>query len=115
MLKRFYVDNYKTHINTTYELAPINLLVGENNSGKTNICQAMKFCAASTLHPLAKAATLASNEEWTLTNIHFEKTTIDFRVEADLSYLAEELSFTYELTVKLLDMRVVRQLNASTR
>lgn len=33
----FYVDNFKTHINTSYELAPVNLLLGVNDSGKTNL------------------------------------------------------------------------------
>jgi hypothetical protein len=36
MLKRFYVDNYKTHINTTYELRPLNLLIGMK-PGKTTL------------------------------------------------------------------------------
>ena len=43
MLKTFYVDNFKSHINTTYKPGPVNLLIGMNNSGKTNLCQALRF------------------------------------------------------------------------
>jgi predicted ATPase len=103
MLKRFYVDNYKTHINTTYELRPLNLLIGVNNSGKTNLCQAMRFLGATSSLSLSKAALIAAKDEWTVTNAYLGKSTIDFRVDADLQYQSETLSYTYELSVKVLD------------
>jgi len=103
MLKRFYVDNYKTHINTTYELRPLNLLIGMNNSGKTNLCQAMRFLGTTSTLSLSKAAFLTAKDEWTLANAYLGKSTIDFRVEAELQHHAETLSYTYELSVKVLD------------
>jgi predicted ATPase len=103
MLKRFYVDNFKTHINTTYELSPVNLLIGMNNSGKTNLCQAMRFVVLTSMLPLSKAAAMAATEEWTLANVYLDKSTIDFRIEADLTYQKENCSFVYELRLKLLD------------
>jgi predicted ATPase len=109
MLKTFYVDNFKTHINTTYNLAPVNLLVGDNNSGKTNLCQAIRFLGLTSSLPLSSAANVAANESWTLANVYFDKATIDFRVEAELTYEQEPVSFQYELSLRLLDPGEVRE------
>ncbi len=103
MLKRFYVDNYKTHINSLYELHPVNLLIGKNNSGKTNLCQAMRFLGGTGTLSLSKAALLAAKDDWTLANVYLGKSTIDFRAEADLTYQNEALSYTYDLSIKVLD------------
>ena len=108
MLKRFYVDNFKTHINTTYDAGPVNLLVGMNNSGKTNLCQAMRFVGATSVQSLSQAAILAASEEWSLTNVYLKKSTIDFRVEAELDYEGSVFSFVYELTVKVLPTAAVK-------
>ena len=109
MLKTFYVDNFKTHINTTYEVKPVNLLIGMNNSGKTNLCQALRFVGLTSLRPLSEAARSAAVEEWTLANAYLGKSTIDFRVEAELSWQRETCSFTYELAVSLLDVAAARE------
>ena len=103
MLKRFYVDNYKTHINTTYELRPVNRSVWMNNAGKTNLCQAIRFLGATSTLSLSKAALLTAKDEWTLANAYLGKWRIDFRAEADLQHQSETLSYTYDLSVRVLD------------
>lgn len=108
MLKRFFVSNFKTHINTTYELSGANLLVGVNNSGKTNLCQAIRFVGLSSLLPLTKAAFAAVSEEWNLSNVYLDQPAMEFRVEADLLYQEEKCSFVYELCLKLLDAESAR-------
>ncbi len=109
MLKRFYIDNFKTHINTTFELAPINLLVGVNNSGKTSLCQALRFAGLSASLPLAKAATLAVGDEWNIANVHLGKSTIDVRVEADLEHQRDPSGFVYELSLQLLEPMAAKE------
>lgn len=43
MLRKFTVNNFKSLINVAYEPGAVNLLIGVNNSGKTNLCQALRF------------------------------------------------------------------------
>ena len=43
MLQEFRVDNFKSLINIVFKPQEINLLLGKNNSGKTNLCQALQF------------------------------------------------------------------------
>jgi AAA15 family ATPase/GTPase len=53
MLTRFTVNNFKSLLNFEFKPAGVNLLVGANNAGKTNLCSAIRFLgltASSTLH-----------------------------------------------------------------
>lgn len=102
MLRRFKVDNFRTHINTVFEPEAVNLLIGVNNSGKTNLLQAMRFLAFTGALPLSKAASLAAHEEWTLSNAFFDKPTIDFEARIDLQFEGVPHTFDYELSVLLL-------------
>ena len=43
MLKEIWVDNYKTLVNIAVKPRRLNLLLGRNNSGKTNLSQALRF------------------------------------------------------------------------
>jgi predicted ATPase len=109
MLKKFFVDNFKTHVNTNYELYPVNLLIGTNNSGKSNLLQALHFVGLTSILPLSKAAAIAAHEEWTLSNVYLDKETIDFRLEADLTYGEEICSYQYELTLRLLKIGEIKE------
>ena len=113
MLKRFYIDNFKTHINTTLDLAPTNLLIGVNNSGKTNLCQALRLVGFSASMPLSKAVLLAVGDEWNLANVHLGKSTIDMRVDAVLNHEGEPCTFEYELSLKILEPMAAKE--AGTR
>ena len=99
MLQEFRVDNYKSLINITFKPQEVNLLIGLNNSGKTNLCQAMRFVSASTMASLDQCADLIAGGRFGVTNHFFDKRTIDFFVKADVSYEEEDLTFEYELTV----------------
>lgn len=72
-------------------------------------CQAIRFVALSSHTPLAKAASAAATEAWTLPNVYLNKSTIDFKVEAELSHEGEAVSFSYELSLKVQDPTAVRE------
>jgi len=42
-LTKLYIHNYKSFYNTTIELDKINIVVGENNSGKSNLIDVLEF------------------------------------------------------------------------
>jgi predicted ATPase len=43
MLKRLSIQNFKSLKDVTLDLQPVNLLIGPNNSGKTNLLKALEF------------------------------------------------------------------------
>ena len=99
MLQEFRVDNYKSLINVTFKPQEMNLLIGLNNSGKTNLCQAMRFVGGTSIGSLDQCADLIAGSRADITNHFFDKSTIDFFIKATIPYEAEELTFEYELTI----------------
>src|SRR5271155_5421200 len=47
MIKSFSIKNYKSILDHTIELGRINVFIGENGCGKTNILEAMAMAAAA--------------------------------------------------------------------
>ena len=99
MLREFRVDNFKSLINVSFEPGSVNLLIGRNNSGKTNLCQALRFVSGSSVGKLDEAADVAAGMQFGMTNFALDKSTIDFTVRAELPRGGERLAFEYELTV----------------
>ena len=56
MLKLFRVSNFKSLINVEVRPTGLNLLVGPNNAGKTNLCHALRFLALTSRMSLDDAA-----------------------------------------------------------
>ena len=105
MLKRFWVDNFKTLINVEFRPQGMNLLIGKNNSGKTNLCEAIRFVSATALLPLHDAAAFSTRNPWNLPNVYFDKPTIDFKLECELSAETQPHRFVYELGLGLQESR----------
>ena len=99
MLQEFRVDNFKSLINIVFKPQEINLLLGKNNSGKTNLCQALQFVGASSLFALDECAEQVAGGRFGMTNFAFDKSTIDFYLRAKVPYEEEALVFEYELTI----------------
>ena len=51
MLKRVSIQNFKSLKDVTLDLQKVNLLIGPNNSGKTNFLKALEFFYHSLQHP----------------------------------------------------------------
>ena len=99
MLREFRVDNFKSLINIVFQPQEINLLLGRNNSGKTNLCQALQFVGVSSLFPLNVCAERVAGGLLGMTNFAFDKSPIDFYVRAQVPCERENLVFEYELTI----------------
>ena len=99
MLREFRVDNFKSLINVVFQPRDANLLTGRNNSGKTNLCQALRFVSGSSAFGLDKVADTAAGMRFGMTSFALDKSTIDFYVRAELPHDGEWLTFEYELTV----------------
>ena len=62
MLKRVSIQNFKSLKDVTLDLQKVNLLIGPNNSGKTNFLKALEFfnknvLAANSLESIPKETT----------------------------------------------------------
>ncbi len=99
MLQEFRVDNYKSFINVTFRPQDMNLLIGLNNSGKTTLCQAMRFVAATASISLDQCADNLAGGRVGITNHFFDKPTTDFFIRATIPHQDEKLTFEYELTI----------------
>lgn len=97
MLERFRVNNFKSLINVEFRPAGLNLIVGANNAGKTNLCHALRFLALSSRMPLDDAARQCTAEPWNLLNVYAGDDSLD--MEADCTLMSEDkpLRFTYRL------------------
>src|SRR5438445_518398 len=101
MLKRFRVSNFKSLLNVEFRPVGLNLLIGPNNAGKTNLCSALRFLSLTTLDTLENAAKKALGETWNISNVYVSDSTktIELGVEATLSDQGEQLEFHYVLRV----------------
>ena len=99
MLQEFRVDNFKSLINIVFKPQEINLLLGKNNSGKTNLCEALQFVGCSSIFSLDECADRVAGGQLGMTNFAFDKSTIDFYLRAEVPYDEEKLTFEYELTI----------------
>jgi predicted ATPase len=101
MLKRFFVNNFRSLLNIEFKPAGINLLVGPNNAGKTNLCSALRFIAAASERGLDTAMLGAIGERWNITNFHLpEAKETEFEVECELTYADERLQLAYRLRLE---------------
>lgn len=99
MLQEFRVDNFKSLINIVFKPQEINLLLGNNNSGKTNLCQALQFVGSSSLFKLDECTYRIASWRYGMTNFAFDKSTIDFYLRAEVPYEEDALVFEYELSI----------------
>lgn len=102
MLQRIWIDNFKTLVNLSFEPKGINLLIGLNNTGKTNLCEALRFLSLTSRATLDQAAAEFGGPAF-LKNHQVDSPDIRFRVEAVLPFGEdhESLTFTYDLTCTL--------------
>jgi predicted ATPase len=99
MLEEFTVGNYKTFVSGTFRPREMNLLVGKNNAGKSNLCQALRFVSASTHQTLDQCADTICGFRIGLTSWFYARPTIDFHLRATIPYEDERLTFTYDLSI----------------
>ena len=99
MLQEFRVDNFKSLINVSFRpRQALNLLLGTNNSGKTNLCQALRFVSGTASVSLDRCADGVCGR-FGVTSFVLDKSTIDFFVRAAVPYADETPVFEYKLTV----------------
>jgi predicted ATPase len=99
MLNLFRINNFKSLMNAEFRPSGINLIVGNNNAGKTSLCQALRFLSLTSSMSIDEAAKLCTPEPWNLLNVYSPRDSTEIEIHATLDYEGEQLRFTYLLTV----------------
>jgi predicted ATPase len=99
MLNLFRISNFKGLVNAEFRPSGINLILGDNNAGKTSLCQALRFLSLTSSMSIDDAAKLCTPEPWNLLNVYSQRDATEIEVRATLDFEGEELNFTYLLTI----------------
>lgn len=99
MLKRLRIGNFRNLINVEFRPVGLNLLIGRNNAGKTNLSSALRFLSLTSLTDLVTAARDATGDAWNLANAYVKDKTIEFEVEVSIREGKQTLEFQYSLTL----------------
>ena len=101
MLKSFRVNNFKSLINIDFRPSGLNLLIGPNNSGKTNLCSAINFLSWTSKAPLDNAIEFATGETWNISNVYVKDDILEIEIGCLLPYENFKIQFDYILIVNV--------------
>jgi predicted ATPase len=97
MLDRFRVNNFKSLINVEFQPVGLNLLVGSNNAGKTNLCHALRFLGLTSRMSLDEATKHCTAEPWHLLNVYLGGDSMELEADCTLVSEGEQLKYSYSL------------------
>ncbi|HSW00091.1 MAG TPA: AAA family ATPase [Sedimentisphaerales bacterium] len=99
MLKRFRVNNFRSLLNVEFRPVGVNVFIGPNNAGKTNLCSALRFLGLTASQPLEDAIRTSVGETWNIRNAYAPQENIEIEVECSLRYNGEMIDFDYFLSL----------------
>jgi predicted ATPase len=99
MLKRFRVNNFRSLLNVEFRPVELNVLIGPNNSGKTNLCSALRFLGLTASQPLEDAIRASVGETWNIQNVYASEQNIEMEAECSLPYEGERVDLDYFLAL----------------
>lgn len=100
MLKKLRLNNFKTFLNAEVEFRRRHLIIGRNNSGKTNLANAIKFLGNTSVMDLEDAAMLVPGGVLEIPNSRHSKDLVKLSCTCVLDFDGDECEFTYDLHVK---------------
>jgi predicted ATPase len=99
MLKRLRVNNFKSLVNVEFRPAGVNVFIGPNNSGKTNLCKATQFLGLTATGSLQDAIQKTLRESWNITNAYSGGNLIEIEVDCLVPCEGNQLEFNYRLQI----------------
>jgi len=99
MLKRFRVNNFRSLLNVEFRPVGVNVLIGPNNAGKTNLCSALRFLGLTASQSLEDAIRASIGETWNIRNVYTAQENVEIEVECSLPYKGETIDLDYSLSL----------------
>ena len=101
MIKKFRLHNFRTFLNTEIEFQQRHLIIGKNNSGKTNLMTAVRFLGATSATNLSTAAAWVPGGMYEMRNWQMQSDTIELGCTCLLEYESQPCEFTYDLSLRI--------------
>lgn len=104
MLASLRIHNFKTFLNAEFKFQPRHLVIGKNNSGKTNLWQAMRFLGATARFGFQEgAARTVIGGLSELLNWSLESDTLEIACTCEFGSGSSSERYDYALAVRLVD------------
>ena len=102
-LTKLYIHNYKSFYDTTIELDKMNIVVGENNSGKSNLIDALEFIQLAKSKNFYTAISAKGGFDKVL-NYNYDESNIIFELEYEDSDFLIKARFTVNQEVSIVSV-----------
>lgn len=99
MLKRFRVNNFRSLLNVEFRPVGVNVLIGPNNAGKTNLCSALRFLGLTATQSLEDAIRTSVGETWNIQNVYAPEGPLEVEVECSVPYEGTRIDFNYQVGI----------------
>lgn len=101
VLKTFRLHNFRTFLNTEVSFTNRHLIIGRNNSGKTNLCFALRFLGATATSDFATSLLAIPGGLTEITNWALDKTQFDLSCTCELPFDGQLCTYTYDLSLSV--------------
>lgn len=101
MLKTFRLHNFRTFLNAEVSFTNRHLIIGRNNSGKTNLCSALWFLGATARTDLGTAVVAVPGGISEIANWKLNKNQIDLSCTCEVPFEGDQYVYTYDLSLKV--------------
>lgn len=101
MLRKLRLHNFRSFLNTTLEFSSPQLIIGKNNSGKTNLCSAITCLRDLVRGDLVSAVSAVPGGTGELTNLFSKSDEVEIGATAELRIGGEPHQFDYDLRLRV--------------
>ncbi len=101
MLEKLSLHNFRTYLNAEVEFTPRHLIIGKNNSGKTNLYSALKFLCAIVRGDFADACYAVPGGISELRNWTLDSPLVELSLFCKLPYQGQMLTYRYDLHLEV--------------
>lgn len=99
MLKLLKLHNFKTFLNAEIKLCNRHLILGRNNSGKTNLASALRFLAMTAGTELNEAGASVNGGLTEFSNRFLQSNETTFTCRCELDFDGDRCEYEYSLTI----------------
>ncbi len=101
MLKTLRLHNFRTYLNAELTFTDRHLVIGRNNSGKTNLCAALQLLRMTASNDLAVSAQVVPGGIAEIKNWAFDSNTVELSCICEIPFDGQPHRYTYDLRLSI--------------